>query len=286
MIYDEIMQNLNAIIGNNRISENVYNTFKVSEKIINNNEVIFKIDPNMKTLLNGMGFTKNETGVFLLVGQYYLDTYNKNSSIHYTILIHELKHLYDYSINKDTFFNSTEKEKYFYEFEAKIIEAEFIKYYLMGKYDITKCEKLVLESYEKDNLDFYSILFQRVSRNIYLILNELETEYKNNKITLENIIRELVNGALRLFDEYEKSNDVFKKYVNFIKIKSFRNCFEDFPLINNQKLIDNFNDIPNEYKHYLSDIYSQLYNIIDNYKKENSNYLINLQAHLENEYMK
>jgi len=287
MIYNEIMQNLNEIIGNNRISENVYNVFKTTEKLINNNEVIFKIDPNIKTILNGMGFTKNKNGVFLLVGQYYLDTFNKNSSIHYTILIHELKHLYDYSVNKDTFFNSTEKEKYFYEFEAKIIEAEFIKYYLMGKYDITKCEKLLVDSFEKNNLDFYSILFQRVSKNIYLIFNELENEYKNNKITLDNIIRELVNGALQLFDEYSKSNDDFTKYVNFVKIKSFRNNFEDFPLINNQKLMDNFDEIPNdEYRYYLSNIYSQLYDIIDNYKKDNSNYLTNLQAYLENEYMK
>ena len=72
----------------------------------------------MTSLLNGMAFKKYESGeICILIGQKYLDTYNKNSSLHHTILIHELKHLYDYSINKESFFNSSEKEKYWYEFE-------------------------------------------------------------------------------------------------------------------------------------------------------------------------
>jgi hypothetical protein len=79
-------------------------------------------------------------------------------------LIHELKHLYDYTINKDSFFNSTENEKYWYEFEAKRIEAEFIKYYLVGNFNLSKCEELTLNSFENDDLDFSTIIFCRVSK--------------------------------------------------------------------------------------------------------------------------
>jgi hypothetical protein len=286
MIYNEIMQNINEIIGTNKVGENVYNTFKISEKIIQDKEATFKFEPKMTGLLNSMGFTKEKTGnIYILFGQKYLDTYNKNSSLHHTILIHELKHLYDYTKNVDSFFNSSIKEKYWYEFAAKYIEAEFIKYYLVGKYKLSKFEEFILKSLENDDLDLYTIISQRISKHIYEVFDELETEYRNNKISIDNIMNGLVNDAFQLFEAYDKSNSDFSKYYKYIKIKSFRNCLEDIALVKNGEPNITFNDIRINY-YIMEGIYSRLYGIIGDYKNSYSNYLLSLSGYLESNCLK
>jgi hypothetical protein len=95
MIYEQIIHNLSEIIGNNKTSENVYNTFVFAEKAIQNKEVVLEINPKINpeidskmadTILGGMYVREGKSGIINLVfGKKYLDTYNKNSSIHYTV---------------------------------------------------------------------------------------------------------------------------------------------------------------------------------------------------------
>jgi len=286
MIYDEIFNNLTEIIETNKDCKNVYNTFKAAEKIIKNREVLFKIKPNMTKMLNGsaFGMEKNSNNIYIYFGSEYLDTYSKTSSLHYTILIHELKHLYDYYKNKDTFFKSTGKEKYFYEFEARKIEADFIKYYLKEKFNLTKLEKLMLESYEKDGLNSFITLFQRVDKNIYFIFKELEDDYRKNKTSEDEIVKTLINGAIQLIENFNKPSDKYSTFSKYISIKSFRNCLEDIVLENDNNSIV-FNDIINKSNNYLQHINISLYEIIDNYYNNNKNYISSLDKILEEKYM-
>ena len=46
-MYDQIISNLNIIIGNNKTSENVYNTFESAKKAIQNKEIILEINPQI-----------------------------------------------------------------------------------------------------------------------------------------------------------------------------------------------------------------------------------------------
>jgi len=205
MVYNQIINNLNEIIGNNKTSENVYHTFKIANEAIQNNEIGLEINPIINPELNnkmanailgGMYFRKNKSGnVNLVFGQKYLDTYTKNSSLHYTILMHEFKHIYDYIFNKASFFNSNEKEIFQYELNAVNIEAEFIKYYLSGKFNLSKCENYIFESYENDNLDSWTIANRKVSADIYQTLIDIEKKYKLNIISKEQLIE-----ILDLFD--------------------------------------------------------------------------------------
>ena len=242
MISDQIIQNLKEIIGNNKTSENVYNTFAFAEKAIQNKEVVLEINPKINpeidikmatTILGGMYFRKDELGIPKLVfGQKYLDTYNKNSSIHHTVLIHECKHLYDYFLNKTSFFKSNEIERFQYELEASKIEAEFIKYYLNGKYNLSECEKYILKSYENDNLESWAIANRKWSADIYRILNDLVARYKQNTISTEQLIKELIQRADQLlerkgqffnsFDLYNRNaNYKFPRHAHYMKIKTF-----------------------------------------------------------------
>ena len=242
MIYEQIIHNLNEIIGNNKASENVYNTFIFAEKAIQNEEVVLEINPKIdpkidfkkaNTILGGMYFRESESGKPSIVfGQKYLDTYNKNSSIHHTVLIHECKHLYDFFQNKASFFKSNKKEQFHYELEAIKIEVEFIKYYLVGKYNLSKCENYILRSYENDNLESWTILNRKESADIYHIINDLEIKYKQDTISKEQLINELIQRADQLLERADQfldlddvynanGNDIFSRFAHYMRIKTF-----------------------------------------------------------------
>ena len=240
MVHEQILSNLSKIIGNEKTSENVFDTFEFAKKAIQNNEIILEINPKINpeldnkmanTILGGMYFRKENGKISFAFGHKYLDTYAENSSIHYTILMHEFKHFNDYFLNKDNFFKSNEKNVFQYELNAINIEVEFIKYYLYGKYNLSKYENYILNSYEKDNLESLTILNKKQSVNIHRFLDNLEKEYKNNKISKEQLINELLIKAdqllekadifLDLVDVYNAKEDIFYRFAHFIRLKTF-----------------------------------------------------------------
>ena len=99
-----------------------------------------------------------------------------------------------------------------------------------------------------------------------------------------SIVKELLNAAIQLLNAYYKSSTGIEKYVNYIKVKSFRNCLEDITLINNETQNITFNDICNNFAD-IKYFCSQLCATVDNYTKTNKNYLASLDNYLENEYM-
>jgi hypothetical protein len=241
MIYEQIIHDLNEIIGNNKTSENVYNTFKFAEKAIQNKEIIIEINPEINpeldykmanSILGGMYFSKGKSGVpTLIFGQKYLETYKKNISIHYTVLMHEFKHLNDYFLNQAFFFKSNEKERFQYELNAVNIEGEFIKYYLAGKYNLSKCENYILQSYENDNLDSWTISNRKESADIFRILNDLEIEYNQKIISKDQLINKLLqimdkllskaDKFLSRFDVHSNTKDNFSSYGHYIRMRTF-----------------------------------------------------------------
>jgi hypothetical protein len=254
MLCEDILNNLSEIIENNDKNNIVYTIFSLTKKAIQNKEIIMEEQPNinnevnqkMATSIFGIFFRKDKTGYLSLsFGQKYLDTYNKNSTPHYVMLIHELKHIYDFYSNKDNFFNSTPKERFYYEFEARKIEYEFIKNYLLGKYKLTKLENYILKSYENDELEAYNIIISKDSSTMYQFLIDLETEYKNNKISKQQIIDKVIlkidplieksNTFLTLFSVYQHNENHFQSYVNFIRLKTFIKYYDMIivPILNN-----------------------------------------------------
>jgi hypothetical protein len=241
MIYEQIIHDLSEIIGNNKTCENVYNTFKFAEKTIQNKEVIIEVNPKINpeldykmanSIFGGMYFRKGKSGVpTLIFGQKYLDTYKKNISIHYTVLMHEFKHLYDYFFNQTSFFKSNEKEKFQYELNAVNIEGEFIKYYLTEKYNLSKCENYILRSYENDNLESWIIANRKESAEIFKILNNLEIEYNQKIISKDQLINKLLQTMDKLlskadkflstFDVHFNTKDNFSHYGHYIRMRTF-----------------------------------------------------------------
>jgi hypothetical protein len=246
MLYEEILNNLSEIIENrNNDDDIVYKIFSFANNVIQNKEIVLEENPNiskehnenMATKIFSLYVRKDKTGyISLSFGQKYLDTYKKNSPSHYVILIHELKHIFDYYSNKDNFFNFPPKEKLYYEIEARKIEYLFIKNYLVGNYQLTKLENYILDSYDNDDLEAYNIIIQKDSSAMYQYIIDMETEFKNNKISKQQIIEKIIlkidplieksNIFLPLFTLYQEKVNNFQNYADFTRLKTFYKYYE------------------------------------------------------------
>ena len=301
MIYEQILTNLSEIIGNEKASENVYNTYIFAKEKIKSNEISIEINPKISdeldykmanTILGGMYFRKDKKSkiISLVFGQKYLDAYTKNSSIHYTILMHEFKHLNDYYLNKNNFFNSNEKSIFQYELNSINIEVEFIKYYLLGKYNLSKYENYILNSYEKDNLESLTILNKKQSVDIFRFLNNLEVEFKNKIISSEQLINELIQKAdqlldkadkfLNIYDVYNSKEDNFSRFGHYIRIKTFEKYIKYMFIDSNE--IKNIILKNPDFNLKLN----LIINLIMKYQEANKMYSLALDNYFENEFEK
>jgi len=280
-----MLSNFSTILENNQASEIVYSTFMVSENAVRNNEINFKIDPGLDTVLSGMNFSIYESGeISFVFGLKYLDTYNPNSSIHYSILIHEYRHLYDYLRNKETFINAKEdeKESYWYELDALRIEAEFIKHYLVGKYNLSKFEEYILNSFENNYLNSASIILLKESMNIFFHFDNLETKYKNNEITKEEIIKGLERNGDMLLKRYYDAEDNFSIFAHYIEISTFRKylikiltVLIDNPIITWEEVFEQYQNI--------GKIYQDMSEVLNNYNNNQREYLNSIYQYWEND---
>ncbi|MCL2808478.1 MAG: hypothetical protein FWD24_00270 [Treponema sp.] len=223
-IINELLSNFDKIMKDNQTSVYAYDAYFVSMEYLKNNEVVFRINPEMNTILSGMQFYIDDDGrIGFIFGTKFLDTYKIDSSIHYSILIHECRHMHDYLTTGDYFLSAVYDEKinYLFEMDALRIEAEFIKYYLYGKFNLSQFEQYILASFEGDNLNSASMMIQREHRDIFMYFYDLEIKYFNGEISRENIIEQLIhNGSIILEDYYHPYPD-YVHFFNYIGLTTF-----------------------------------------------------------------
>jgi hypothetical protein len=284
-----ILDNLSDIIENNPASEIVYSTYSISENAIRNNELTFKISTNSNTVLGGMSFNIYESGeISLVFGLKYLDTYNPNSSIHYSILIHEYRHLCDYLRNSEAFVNAKArndfKESYWYELDALRIEAEFIKYYLVGKFSLSRFEEYILESFERDNLDSASIFLQRESMYYFFYFDNMETRYREKEISKEEIINRLEREGEMLINKFYEGETQFSSFVNYIEISTFRKYLTRILAILVGNPVMTWGEVFEQYPK-IGEIYAEMSNILNTHNSEQAVYLNSVYQIWENDIL-
>ena len=220
-----IIDNLAEIILANPDNEIVYSTFLAAENALKSNQVNIRLDLNLNNVLSGMYFSIHENGeISLVFGLKYLDSWFPESSIHYSILIHEYRHLHDYLRNGQAFVDALndEKERYWYELDALRVEAEFIKDYLNGNFELSRFEYYLLYSFEDNNLNTISIIFLRESMDVFFFFHNLEMAFVNNEISMEEIIRELPHHADYFMEMFHEADEEFLKAFFYIDISTFR----------------------------------------------------------------
>lgn len=282
-----IVNDLSIIMEDNHSSEIVYNTFIAAENAIRNNEVTFKIDPRLNTVLSGMQFATYESGeISLVFGLKYLDTYNPNSSIHYSILIHEYRHLHDYLKNGIVYINAKkdEKEAYWYELDALRIEAEFIKYYLFGKFSLSRFEEYILQSFDNNYLNSASIVILKECMDCFFSFNNLGNQYKENRITKEEIIKKLENDGNKILNYFIEAKEEFAKYFHFIEINTFQRYMIRILVLIINKPEMTWGEVFERYPN-IGRIYENMREIINNYSDIQSKYLQSIYEFWENDIL-
>lgn len=176
-------------------------------------------------IYEGMGFTMGhpQTGLpAIVISSYFLKIYDKHPSIFYSALMHEIAHVYDFFTNNESFSNSEENmlEKYLYEMDAAYIEALFIRDILItNKIPLTRYEKFLVNSLEKDNLAAFSVGFKAVDMNMVYNLVGLS---RGDLLKKEKIKRVAVCGEeiLNRFTRPEKELD-WEEYCSLVELWSF-----------------------------------------------------------------
>jgi hypothetical protein len=281
-----IIANLDAIIGDSQNSKIVYNSHLISKNAIRNKEVTFKIDPRLETVLSGSSFSVYESGeISLVFGLKYLDTYYPGSSIHYSILIHEYRHLHDYITNKTTFINAQkdEKELYWYEMDAMRIEAEFIKYYLVGKFNLSRFEEYILYSFDTNNLNTASIFLKKESWSFFWYFNEMENRFAENEISRKEIIMDLEkNGKKLLANYHDDADEDYLRFIRYIEISTFRKyLIRILGIIINQPGIT-WKEVFELYP-AIEEIYDKMSEILNNDNRDQAQFLNTLYQFWEND---
>ena len=224
-IISSVMDNLDIIIGNNQSSDAVYSSFLIADNAIRNNRISVAVDPSLDSILKGVNFTVNDSGQSSLVfGRMYLDTYNANSSIHYSVLIQEYRRIFDYLQDPGTFLNRMNdiKEYYWYSLDALRAKAEFINYYLAGRFTLTQYEEYINSSFRDDFLNIASIFILRESMNYFFYFHYLELMYFDNEYSREYIIHELTENGELLIWGFNNTSDEFMRYIRYTEIYTYR----------------------------------------------------------------
>ena len=225
VIINTLLFNLSEIMENNSASDIVYETYMLADNAVRNNQVYARIDADLKTVLSGMTLNVYDTGdVYLNFGLKFLDTYRPDSGIHYAILIHEYRHLHDYLKYGENYViaRRDEKEAYWYELDALRIEAEFIKHYLYGNFQLSAFETYVMHSLENNNLNTASVFILKESMDCFFYFHNLEINYLENRITRENVILLLEQTGNGLIGAFGAEEDGFIVFMRFIEISTFR----------------------------------------------------------------
>jgi hypothetical protein len=286
---NNLLINIKDIVMGKEITGNVINTYNVAENALKNNLVTFKIDTDLDKILNGMAFRHyQDTGeISLVFGKYFLDTFTKGSTIHYSILMHEFKHLHDYIANKDDFLSArdNEKEKYWYELDALHIEAEFVKYYLYGKYELSNFENYLLNSFNTDNLDSISIINERENMGTFFYFDKMEEAYRNDNTEKERLLRDVVDRGNSNIKEYENDDPLnqFNYFADYIVLSTFRRYMLRFMAIIINNPTTTWGEVFAQYPD-IGNIYNKITEIQSKDSEIHTEYLHTINDYWENDF--
>jgi hypothetical protein len=151
-----------------------------------------------------------------------LSLYPRQKSLVFSLLIHEIQHAYNYFVDHEAFVTTYNNllENYLYEMDAYHVEALFIRDVLIPQdYPLTDFEKLLVVSFENDNLDYFSFVFINLDmRLVYYLYN-----VTLNKQSVEKNIEELLRVGNELIDlfKYPEQDDKWNQFVSLIPMHTY-----------------------------------------------------------------
>lgn len=228
-IFNELYDLIESNKANNKVVFEIINYIK---KKIDNDELLLLVDHKneSKDILSGAFFSavfgdSKKNKPYVLFNKNIIDVFYCQKSIVFSMLIHEIRHAYDYYTNYGLF-KVTDKnrlERYMFQMDALHLEALLIKDFLIpNNYNLTDFEKILLESYQNDNLFDYSLIFESTDMHLIYYLYKL----LNNSDSYEDCLNKLIgagNGVIDDFKKIKSSDEDWKKYRKYVSLFSYYN---------------------------------------------------------------
>jgi hypothetical protein len=198
----------------------------IRSKIEHNKLLLLMTDEALSNALFGAYFSfsldNSKQKPVISLDKYLLALYPRQKSLVFSLLIHELQHAYNYFMNYKAFITTYNNllENYLYEMDAYHVEALFIRDVLMTQnFPLTDFEKLLVSSFENDNLDYFSFVFKNLDmRLVYYLYN-----VTLNKQSAEENIEELIHVGKELIDffKFPEQDDEWKQFVSLIPMHTY-----------------------------------------------------------------
>ncbi len=220
---NEIIDNLAGLVKTCN-DDTLKSTFNFVKAKIDLGEVKLQANKSLeRNILIGVEFVFDSAKKAAPAIEYYpqiIETYQKQPSIVYSVLIYNFRQCYDYFTN-ETFMTSIDNklEKILFEMDAHYLEGLFIKEVLKKKnFEISPFEAFLVDSLEKDNLKLFAFYIKAV------FLDGLYSFTQNTeKPSLEEIIKAYTElGYLIKKNEVISPQDTIEqKYGKLVYINTF-----------------------------------------------------------------
>jgi len=203
---------------------------------INKHELVFNIVKEETPLLSSTGFGFDENGLnpYIVINDKLILRYKTQPSIVLSMLIHEIAHAYFYYTDKYFVQNKdNELEHFFYEMDARRIEAMFILDYLIPlNYQLSLYEKYLYNSHKSGSLSGVAMLFDKINSDVLYKYYNFQLQFFQNKCSLETVFSSFISDSNQLLLMYEKpfEND-WNRYTFLITLYTYYN---NIPKIINQ----------------------------------------------------
>jgi hypothetical protein len=217
--FRNMLTDLDNIISSNPSNE-LFKMFCVVKNKAMSKEFIYQINRTLpKSIYGGAEFTPKQEfsdKTFIGIGPYLIELYGKKPSIVLSILIHEHVHAFHYFDNPNyfIFFLNNPLEQFLFEFDATYYEAMFIENYLVPKkYELTKFEDFLLQSYKNRQLPVFLMYFQGYNYNVAFQMYKIrksEEKFNDKLSKLESLGNEIISNC--------KQNAQDEKSIKYNKI--------------------------------------------------------------------
>ncbi len=287
----KIFNELYNLIESNKLKDKVtFETIDYIKKKIENNELLLLVDHKneSKDILTGAffaaAFDSQKNKPYILFNKNIINIFYRQKSIVFSMLIHEIRHAYDYFTNYGLFKVTINNllERYLFQMDALHIEALLIKNFLIpNNYNLTEFEKILLDSFQNNNLYEYSLIFESTEMHLIYYLYELI----NNNETYEDCLNKVLgagNNVLYDFKKLKDNDEDWKKYQVYISLYSYIKYINQIVYsitYNKHKKME-----PNEF--ILNDYAPEISKLINNIEKLEPSYLDYIFQYKEKYYKK
>jgi hypothetical protein len=223
IIFNKILKDLDSLILN---SENKNETVESNYSFIINklrsNEIKIIFDSTLSYNVRGCASSniniKDSLKYSLSFGQFITDNYESYPTLIFGIILHEFQHLYDFSNNRELIeiSKNNQIEKTYFEIDALILEALFLKTYAQGKANLSPLEKYLIKDIDK-NMSGSAMIFCETD----LVLLHKVDAIKDQNISFKQGLKDFVNIGKDLLETVKFSDKKFPNYCSLITYKTY-----------------------------------------------------------------